>query len=132
MILQSWLSTANTSETDFPLQNLPYGVFETKEGSHIGVAIGDQILDLSVCGQTGLLGDLAQEIVAAAQTSTLNSLMALGPAHWAALRKWLMDSLSAGAPAICLSSRFHALQTRGCSTSAPFLSGKAISFTGAL
>ena len=46
-LLRSWLNSANTSETDFPLNNLPYGVFsEMGGGARCGVALGDQILDL--------------------------------------------------------------------------------------
>jgi fumarylacetoacetase len=44
----SWVNVS--ADSDFPIQNLPYGVFSTKGNpSHrIGVAIGDQILDLSL------------------------------------------------------------------------------------
>jgi fumarylacetoacetase len=47
-------------ESHFPIQNLPYGVFRPRSGDqdHIGVAIGDQILDLTILEQLGLLGDL--------------------------------------------------------------------------
>jgi fumarylacetoacetase len=46
--LKSWVESANTPRHDFPIQNLPFGVFRKKgEGSaHLGVAIGDQILDV--------------------------------------------------------------------------------------
>jgi len=47
--LRSWVESANDSETDFPIQNLPYGRFRragTEEPFRLGVAIGDQILDL--------------------------------------------------------------------------------------
>lgn len=45
---RSWVESANEAETDFPLQNLPYGVFFTEEDPlpRLGVAIGDQVLDL--------------------------------------------------------------------------------------
>jgi fumarylacetoacetase len=46
--LQSWVESANDPATDFPIQNLPFGRFRRDEGSdwRIGVAIGDQVLDL--------------------------------------------------------------------------------------
>ncbi|NDG40311.1 MAG: fumarylacetoacetase, partial [Betaproteobacteria bacterium] len=48
--LRSWVASANVPGTDFPRQNLPYGRFR-RAGSaqpwRIGVAIGDQILDLA-------------------------------------------------------------------------------------
>ena len=48
--LQSWVASANDPETDFPIQNLPFGVFSTAAdpAPRVGVAIGDQILDLAV------------------------------------------------------------------------------------
>ena len=50
--LLSWVSTANTAETDFPIQNLPFGIFRRHgddEPFRGGVAIGDQILDMAAC-----------------------------------------------------------------------------------
>ena len=44
-IAQSWVASAN-GDTDFPLQNLPYGVFDDGRGARCGVAIGDMILDV--------------------------------------------------------------------------------------
>ncbi len=47
MALRSWVETANAPSNDFPLENLPFGVFRRGPGEpHLGVAIGDQILDL--------------------------------------------------------------------------------------
>ena len=50
--LTSWVASANLADTDFPIQNLPFGRFRTSEleGWRIGVAIGDQILDLVAAG----------------------------------------------------------------------------------
>ena len=51
--IKSWLESANDPGTDFPIQNLPFGVFRrkgTKEAPRGGVAIGDQILDLAAVG----------------------------------------------------------------------------------
>ena len=48
--LQSWVASANAADCDFPIQNLPFGVFrrrESTEGFRIGVAIGDAVVDLA-------------------------------------------------------------------------------------
>ncbi|HEX9608076.1 MAG TPA: hypothetical protein VF962_12670, partial [Gemmatimonadaceae bacterium] len=46
--LTSWIESANSPDTDFPIQNLPFGVFSRKGDSErrVGVAIGDQIVDI--------------------------------------------------------------------------------------
>jgi fumarylacetoacetase len=51
--LRSWVASANEAGTDFPIQNLPFGRFRTagsSEGFRVGVAIGDQVLDLKAAG----------------------------------------------------------------------------------
>jgi len=81
--LKSWVESANDPATDFPIQNLPFGVFRrkgTKEVPRGGVAIGDQILDLAAVGlKTG---------------PTLNGLAAAGRPAWKALRAVLSRGLS--------------------------------------
>ncbi len=79
--LRSWIESANQKDTDFPIQNLPFGVFRERGSnisSRIGVAIGDQILDLSACREVGLLSELPQDLQAACTATTLNALMAMG------------------------------------------------------
>ena len=51
MAMKSWVESANEPGTDFPLENLPYGVFRHDKQTRIGVAIGDQVLDLRACAQ---------------------------------------------------------------------------------
>jgi fumarylacetoacetase len=85
---KSWVETANLSGSAFPIQNLPFGVFEGPRGAAIGVAIGDQILDLHGCAS--LLPETARETCTAA---TLNPLMALGSQCWSQLRARLSDLL---------------------------------------
>ncbi|GAC1452624.1 MAG: hypothetical protein PVSMB1_00170 [Gemmatimonadaceae bacterium] len=48
LALTSWIESANSSDTDFPIQNLPFGVFSRKGDieRRVGVAIGDQIVDV--------------------------------------------------------------------------------------
>ncbi len=86
MALRSWIASANDSGTDFPLENLPYGIFRRRDSTRIGVAIGDKILDLGACASEGLLKALGAEIIDACMAQVLNPLMSLGPVAWAALR----------------------------------------------
>ncbi|MDJ0706636.1 MAG: fumarylacetoacetase [Leptolyngbyaceae cyanobacterium MO_188.B28] len=94
--LRSWVESANQKGTDFPIQNLPFGVFHRQGDSgtpSIGAAIGDQILDLAVVGRAGLLQDLPDSLQAACRASTLNPLMALGRWASSALRTRLSELL---------------------------------------
>ena len=96
--LRSWVESANQSDTDFPLQNLPFGVFQPQNGPYaprIGVAIGDQILDLALCCQAGALADLPLSLLEACQALTLNPLMALGSGAAHQLRTRLQKLLQA-------------------------------------
>ena len=81
--LKSWVESANEPGCDFPIQNLPFGIFRRKrsgEKPRGGVAIGEQILDLAAFGlKTG---------------PTLNGLAAQGRAAWKKLRKELSKNLS--------------------------------------
>lgn len=94
--LTSWVSSAQGS--DFPIQNLPFGVFRrsgTSESFRGGVAIGDRILDLRMT--TDVLEDVeASSACAAAGESTLNRFMAMGPTAWRALRHALSAALATG------------------------------------
>ena len=98
--LRSWLESANATRADFPIQNLPFGVFRDWEGDdppRVGVAIGDAVLDVSAL-RAGLFDGLAKRAVEACTESSLNALMALGPECWSALRARLSALLDAGAP----------------------------------
>ncbi|MDM8357633.1 fumarylacetoacetase [Pandoraea communis] len=91
---QSWVASANTGVTDFPLQNLPYGVFSTasKPTPRVGVAIGDQVLDLAALEAAGVLK--AAETAVFAQPS-INAFVSLGSAAWRATRARLTSLLAA-------------------------------------
>jgi fumarylacetoacetase len=95
MALKSWVTSANDPASDFPIENLPYGVFRQQGQTRIGVAIGDQILDLQACASQGLLAPLSDGLIAACGAPLLNPLMSLGPATWSALRRHLSAILSA-------------------------------------
>src|ERR1700722_19973404 len=93
--IESWVDSAKRGQTDFPLQNLPYGVFHHGGSDRIGVAIGDRILDLRGCAQAGLLDAVPEQTLDACTQNTLNPLMALGPRHWSLLRRRVTSLLQA-------------------------------------
>ena len=99
--LASWVESANRRGTDFPIQNLPHGVFRrsgTGETFRGGVAIGDFILDIQAVAALGFFSGVAADAAAQAGASKLNGLMAMGPAAWSALRLNLSRLLRASAP----------------------------------
>jgi fumarylacetoacetase len=100
--LRSWVQSANGPDADFPIQNLPLAAFRKPgEGAfRIGAAIGDAIVDLSHPDAAALL---EPPIAQACRASTLNDLMALGPAAWSSTRLALSRALKIGSP------RQHAL-----------------------
>jgi len=94
-----WVASANAPGSDFPIQNLPLGVFRrrgTQEQPRGGVAIGDRVLDLAALHCASVLHGKAAEAIAAASESTLNRLMGLGAAHASALRGELSRLLALG------------------------------------
>lgn len=80
--LRSFVESAHDPATDFPIQNLPLGVFRRSEGGapRIGSAIGALVLDLPACKERGLLQGLPSQILAALDDPALNRVMAC-PAH---------------------------------------------------
>ncbi|MBO9601937.1 MAG: fumarylacetoacetate hydrolase family protein [Novosphingobium sp.] len=52
---RSWVESANAADTDFPIQNLPFGVFDDGRGARGGVALGDRIVDLGALIEAGLI-----------------------------------------------------------------------------
>jgi fumarylacetoacetase len=91
---RSWVDSANRAGTDFPIQNLPFGVFRRSGGEpRGGVAIGDAIFDLGAGLDAGLFSGAAAEAAKAASGPKLNSLMALGNGPASALRARLSDLL---------------------------------------
>jgi fumarylacetoacetase len=77
--------------SDFPIQNLPYGVFSTNDGRapRLGVAIGDYVLDLWELEQEGLISAGNPGTFAAG----LNALMHLGPKVWSKIRARISELL---------------------------------------
>jgi len=85
----SWVEIPAGS--DFPLENLPYGVFDAGSGLRIGVAVGDQVLDLFALVEAGLLPHGA-----ALQDVDLNAFMGLGRQVWHEVRVRLVELLTVG------------------------------------
>jgi fumarylacetoacetase len=92
--MKSWVQSANNPGTDFPLENLPYGVFRLGHRTSIGIAIGDEILDLRTCASEGLLKGLPSPLVDACTAQVLNPLMGLGPQAWSGLRREVQSLLA--------------------------------------
>ena len=92
--LKSWVESANDPFSDFPIQNLPFGIFRpgTDAAPRAGVAIGDSILDLSVLEEAGLL-TLDKPVFAAPR---LNDFIALGQPAWRSARRRIGELLEAG------------------------------------
>ncbi|WP_404480334.1 fumarylacetoacetase [Novosphingobium sp. BL-52-GroH] len=94
----SWVEGANGSG-DFPIQNLPLGVFSRPgEAPRGGIAIGGYILDLPALTGTGLLHGEALAAASAAQAPALNALLALGAGPRTALRRAVSALLAKDAP----------------------------------
>jgi fumarylacetoacetase len=124
--LQSWVGSANRADADFPIQNLPFGVFRRRGGSagakrggggrsagvnagaesgrsdserfRGGVAIGDQILDLGAPELRSLSSGVVTDALVACDEPALNSFLALSPTAWSALRAFLSEVLRADSP----------------------------------
>ena len=90
---RSWVEHAN-GHRDFPLQNLPLGIFSHKDASRrCGVAIGDAILDLEGALAAGLFDGQARAAVEATRGGALNAFFALGREARVALRERLLALL---------------------------------------
>ena len=92
---RSWVASAN-GHSDFPIQNLPLGVFAPPGGAaRGGVAIGDEIFDLAAALEIGLFDGLAAQAAEAASGAMLNPLFALGSEARRALRRRISEILAA-------------------------------------
>jgi fumarylacetoacetase len=105
---ESWVESANDPDTDFPLQNLPFGVFDRANGAvqqRVGVAIGDQVLDLVEASAQGLLGPHEPALF----SGSLEPIMAQRPTVWRSIRRLVSTALrrdtDAGRRAIELRTR---------------------------
>jgi len=98
--LESWLESANDPATDFPIQNLPLGVFVDRGTvdpvPRIGTAIGDRVLDLRGVVEAGMLAGASRTVLDALCEWTLNSWMGTTSEDRLALRRALSALLGAG------------------------------------
>ena len=92
---RSWIVSANSPDTDFPLNNLPYGVFSVGDGDlRCGVAIGDRILDVTGLEAAGILrADPDADVLDAPYW---NDFMELGSEAWSNFRAALQSMLAEG------------------------------------
>ncbi|TVQ31093.1 MAG: fumarylacetoacetase [Phycisphaeraceae bacterium] len=101
--LRSWIESANNPAGDFPIQNLPMGVF-SKTGSEdpprVCVAIGDQALDLSECWSAGLFAGTPVESENVFETSALNEFLAMGHSAWSSVRQRVSTLLRHDTPTL--------------------------------
>jgi fumarylacetoacetase len=97
--LTSWVESAQDRSSDFPIQNLPFGVFSTSNDAsaerRVGVAIGDAILDIRAAIEADLITGDALAAAIHCRGGTLNALMGAGPSAWRALRRAISALLSA-------------------------------------
>ena len=94
--LKSWVESATLPGCDFPIQNLPFAQFKRRgsdEDFRGGVAIGDQVIDLSLLTAAGVLTGAASAAARAGAQSSLNGLMTMGREAWSALRLALSRGL---------------------------------------
>ncbi|UYZ64269.1 fumarylacetoacetase [Hymenobacter weizhouensis] len=100
--LRSWIDIAPTS--DFPIQNLPFGVFDKDEqpGPRLGVAIGEYVLDLYAVAQFGFFEDLdlGPKMPKVFRRGALNSFISLGRPAWRAVRQRVSELLRHDNPAL--------------------------------
>ena len=90
-LMTSWVESANSADTDFPLNNLPYGVFSTNSlEPRCGVAIGDMVLDIAALEEAGLIKVSDDSVF---DVPYWNDVMELGPAAWSDLRDRLIALL---------------------------------------
>ena len=98
----TWVESARGA-TDFPIQNLPFGVFRRRgddaEPAGVGIAIGSEVLDVTACHDEGRFTGLAERAAEACAAPSLNLLMALGRDHRLELRRQVSALLAEGSPA---------------------------------
>ena len=117
MLKKSWVESANRAGADFPLNNLPCGVFSDDLPPRCGMAIGDMILDVAALEAEGLLRLAAHPVF---DVPFWNDCMELGPEAWAELRGQVTAMLAEGS-----TKRFvvedHLVPMAGVTMHLPFL-----------
>ena len=92
--LRSWVDV--TEDSDFPIQNIPFGVYSPKGGGdlHVATAIGNYILDLAYLDEAGYFQNTEVEGTEIFHEPTLNAFMSLGRKAWKDTRKVISHLLS--------------------------------------
>ena len=95
----SWIVAANAEDSDFPIQNLPFGVFSRSGDSErsVGVAIGDQIVDIKQCTNANLWSGAAREVAELCAAPTMNALLEVPRASLSEFRSRLSELLTGSA-----------------------------------
>ena len=124
--LRSWVASANAAGTDFPIQNLPLGRFrrrpaegEVPQVPRIGVAIGDQVLDLKLASEQSPWPAEVYPLLEPLAAGDLAGFMRLGRKAWKALRAALSQALAEGSDQgpfleMCLLPRSEAQMAMPC------------------
>ena len=97
--LRSWVPSANEPGTDFPVQNLPFARFRRRGSDtpwRVGVAIGDQVLDLKLATVQCPWGDGVHDLLEPLAQGDLNAFIALGRPAWRTVRQALSMALAEG------------------------------------
>lgn len=108
--LRSWVESANDPRGEFPIQNLPFGVFTrkgTSEPARVGVAIGDRVLDLAALHEAKLFEGTAVDAENVFARDALNDFMAMGRKAWRATRERVSDLLAEDNTAIRSNKALH-------------------------
>ncbi len=92
-LMKSWVVSANSADSSFPLNNLPYGVYSTGGDLRCGVAIGDMILDVTAAEVSGLIDMGGAPLF---EDPHWNALMNAGRNVWVNFRSALTDILVEG------------------------------------
>lgn len=101
--LRSWIESANDPDCDFPIQNLPLGVFRRRGSSdppRIGVAIGQSIFDVPGAVQANLLAGISSETACALCAPSLNQFMSQGRESCSTARQAISQLLQADTPSL--------------------------------
>ncbi|MBV9233155.1 MAG: fumarylacetoacetase [Candidatus Eremiobacteraeota bacterium] len=125
--LQSWLPVS--PESDFPIQNLPFGCFLAADGTpHLGVAIGDRIVDLHAVAVEGFFDDCCGR--ALLQATTLNAFLGAGADVWSPVRRRLWDLLRVGGDARLRNGRIERMLVKrdGAALRVPMEIGDYVDF----
>ncbi|HVT40364.1 MAG TPA: fumarylacetoacetase [Gemmatimonadaceae bacterium] len=87
--LRSWVAGAQAPGTDFPVQNLPFGIVRrgAAERPRVGIAIGDEVLDCLAAERAGCFDELPPAVREALRSTTLNAMMSLGRSGASAVRR---------------------------------------------